>query len=145
MITTKRTQSRRGSAVLEAALVFPILISLSFGWVEFGRFFFIKHTLQSAAREGARAAVTSTSGDGNTLVTSAVSTSLTAAGIIPANYTLAIRNSTDTTNITAGTQTAGTAILIKITCSWGTVGLRPLGIMPTSKQVIGTTTMRKEG
>ncbi|MGC4033821.1 MAG: pilus assembly protein [Tepidisphaeraceae bacterium] len=43
---------RRGSAVLDAALVFPVLLSLTFGCVEFGHYFYIKHTLQGAAREG---------------------------------------------------------------------------------------------
>ena len=44
---------RRGSAVLDAALVFPILLSLTFGTVEYGHYFYWKHTLQGAAREGA--------------------------------------------------------------------------------------------
>src|ERR1700675_2516893 len=48
---------RRGSEVLEAALVFPILLALAFGTVEFGYYFYVEHNLESAAREGARAAV----------------------------------------------------------------------------------------
>ena len=45
---------RRGGAILEAALVLPILLALSFGMVEYGYYFFVKHTLQGAARDGAR-------------------------------------------------------------------------------------------
>src|SRR4051812_13398788 len=48
---------RRGNAVMEMALVLPILLALSFGTVEFGYFFYVKHTLQGAARDGARQAI----------------------------------------------------------------------------------------
>jgi Flp pilus assembly protein TadG len=134
---------RRGSAVLDAALVFPILLSLTFGCIEFGHYFYVKHTLQGAAREGARAAAMP--GSTNTDVTTAVTNSMTAAGITAANYTTKVRNSADTADITVASQTAGTAILVKVQCTWGTVGLRPLGLIGSSKQVIGMTTMRKEG
>ena len=134
---------RRGNAALDAALVFPVLMLLTFGCVEFGHYFYIKHTLQGASREGARAAATGVS---NTEVTLAVTNVMTAAGIIPAKYTTTI---TDTNNapitITSSTPVAGTAIVVKVTCSWGTVGVRPMGLMDTSKQVIGVTTMRREG
>src|SRR3954452_15667604 len=48
---------RRGSKILEAALVFPILLALAFGTVEFGYYFYTEHNLACAAREGARAGV----------------------------------------------------------------------------------------
>jgi Flp pilus assembly protein TadG len=134
---------RRGSAVMDAALVFPILISLTFGSVEFGHFFFVKHTLQGAAREGARAAITPTAT--NTDVTSTVTTAMTAAGFTSGQYTIAIRNATDTANADVSTVTAGTGVLVKVTANWGTIGLRPLGLIGTGKSVIGQTVMRKEG
>ena len=49
VMSQKNQVRRRGSAVLDAALVFPILISLTFGCIEFGDFFYVKHTLQGAA------------------------------------------------------------------------------------------------
>ncbi len=141
----RKTQSnrRRGSAVLDAALVFPIMLSLTFGCVEYGYYFFVKHTLQGAAREGARAAVTP--GSTNTDVNTAVNNAMAPTGIASNKYTITIRDSNDTTNLDVSTQTAGTAILVKVTSSWGTVGLRPLGLIGSSKQVVGLTTMRKEG
>ena len=134
---------RRGSAVLDAALVFPILLSLTFGTVEYGHFFYWKHTLQGAAREGARAAITPTAQ--NSDVTTAVTTAMTAAGIPSANYTIKIRNSTDTTDVNVASIAAGTPILVKVYATWGTVGMRPLGLIGASKQVLGMTVMRKEG
>lgn len=137
-----RRRFRRGSAVLDAALVFPVLLSLTFGCIEFGHYFYVKHTLQGAAREGARAAATGTL---NSDVTTAVGNSMGAAGI--SAYTVAIRDATDTSNITitATTPIAGTAILVKVSCNWGTVGVRPMGLIGAAKSVVGTTTMRREG
>ena len=49
---------RSGSELLELGLVaFPILLTLVFGTIEFGTYFYVEHNLQAAAREGARAGV----------------------------------------------------------------------------------------
>ena len=55
MSQTRVRRNRRGNALLDAALVLPILLSLTFGTVEYGYFFFVKHSMQGAAREGCRA------------------------------------------------------------------------------------------
>lgn len=50
-----RDQPReRGAAVVEFALVVPILLLLVMGIAEFGRVYYIQTTLSQAAREGAR-------------------------------------------------------------------------------------------
>lgn len=136
---------RRGSAVMDAALVFPVLISLTFGSIDFGYFFYVKHTLQGAAREGARASITP--GSTNSEVTTAVQQVMTAAGFVPAKYTVSIRNATDTADMNVSTATAGTGILVKVSANWGTVGTKasPVTIISTSKNVVGQTVMRKEG
>ena len=49
---------RSGTELLELGLVaFPILLTIIFGTIEFGTYFYVEHNLQAAAREGARAAV----------------------------------------------------------------------------------------
>lgn len=45
---------KKGQAVVEMALVLPVLLLLLLGTVEFGRFFGTYLSLQHAAREGAR-------------------------------------------------------------------------------------------
>ena len=58
--TNARTLLRRrsGTELLELGLVaFPILLTIIFGTIEFGTYFYVEHNLQAAAREGARAAV----------------------------------------------------------------------------------------
>lgn len=140
--TTSPYRRVRGNAVLELALTLGILLNLTFGTIEFGHFFFIRNTLQGAAREGARAAIPP--GASNSDVTTAVNNSLTAAGLNTASFTIAIRNSADTANLDVSTQTAGTPILVKVTGTWGAVGLRPLGLIDSAKAVKGTAVMRKE-
>jgi Flp pilus assembly protein TadG len=129
----------RGSAVLDAALVFPILLSLTFGTVEYGYYFYVKHTLQGAAREGARAAITPTAA--NSDVTSAVTAAMTASGLTNSGYTTTISPAS------VSGLAAGTAITVTVQCTWGTVGsgFRPLGLIGSAKLVKGITVMRKEG
>ncbi|HMT33315.1 MAG TPA: pilus assembly protein [Dermatophilaceae bacterium] len=57
------SRSRRrelGAAAVEFAIVFPLLLLIVAGIVDFGRAFFTEIQLANAAREGARAAVVST-------------------------------------------------------------------------------------
>jgi Flp pilus assembly protein TadG len=51
------TSGRRGNAVVEFALVLPILLLLVFGITEFGRAWMNVNVMSTAAREGARLAV----------------------------------------------------------------------------------------
>ena len=48
---------RHGAAVVEAAIVLPVVILLVFGFIELGYCLNSQHVLYNAARQGARAAV----------------------------------------------------------------------------------------
>lgn len=50
-----RTRDERGAALVELALVLPVLVLFVFGIVEFGRAYNARIELTSAVREGARA------------------------------------------------------------------------------------------
>jgi Flp pilus assembly protein TadG len=132
---------RPGATILEMALTLGILLMLTFGTVEFGYFFFIKNTVQGAAREGARAAITPTAS--NTDVTASVNASLQAAGLRPADFTTTVKVAGVVAN--CNTALAGQAIEVSVQSTWGTVGLRPLGLIGSTKNVLGAATMRKEG
>ncbi len=139
MIFTRRDKSlrgRRGNTVIEMALVMPILLYLAFGTVEFGYFFYVKHTMQGAAREGCRAAIPS--GAANSDVNAAVLSELTAAGLQNSGYTVT------TSPVTVSSATTGSNVTVTVSCSWGTVGLRPMKLIGTSKVVAGQMVMRKE-
>jgi Flp pilus assembly protein TadG len=138
---------RFGGATLEAALVVPfILLPLAFGTGEYGYYFFLKHTLQGAAREGARAGITPTATNAD--VTTAVTNYMTVAGLQGSGYTTAIQNTSGGTINVSG-YAAGSAIVVKVQCTWGTAGIRVLptamGGISSGKVVVGQTVMRKEG
>ena len=123
------------------ALTLGILLNLTFGTVEFGYFFFVKNTVQGAAREGARVAITPTAS--NSDVTTMVNGALQAAGLRPADFTTTVKVAGVVAN--CNTAASGQPIEVSVQATWGTVGLRPLGLIGSTKAVLGTATMRKEG
>ncbi len=132
----RRPGLRGGNAVLETALVLPVLLYLAFGTVEFGHYFFVKHTLQGAAREGARRAIVS--GAANSDVNTSVQNAMSAAGFSTSVYTVT------TSPTTISSAASGVNVSVTVSCNWGTVGVRPLGLMSTSKTVTAVAVMRKE-
>ena len=56
-----RTARARAAAVVEFAVVLPLLITILFGIIEYGWVFMVRQTLQTAAREGCRLAILQTS------------------------------------------------------------------------------------
>jgi len=48
---------RRGAALVEFAVVLPLLLLVVFGIIEFGQVAFVRHGLINAATQGARAAI----------------------------------------------------------------------------------------
>lgn len=53
--TVQRRRDERGAAVVEFALVLPVLVLFMFGIIEFGRAYNARIELTAAVREGARA------------------------------------------------------------------------------------------
>lgn len=140
----RRPLRHRGGAILEAALVLPILFTISFGMVEFGYFFFVKHTLQAAAREGARTGIVPSAT--NAKVTSTVATAMEAAGFDGIAYEVNIQHGTSDANLNVATAPAQTPVKVVVHCSWSAIhpGLRPLGLIDDGKQVQGAAVMMKE-
>jgi len=48
---------KRAAAIVEFAIVLPLLLTVLFGIIQYGWVFMVRQTLQMAAREGARVAV----------------------------------------------------------------------------------------
>lgn len=59
----RRLRRERGAAVVEFAICAVLFLGLIYGSISFGVVFWVKHTLTSAASEGARAAVSAPVGD----------------------------------------------------------------------------------
>lgn len=77
-----RLRGKRGSAVIEFALVLPILLLVLFGITEFGRALMTTNILYTASREGARLAAVSSVSD-SLSVKSRVIEVLSAANVVP--------------------------------------------------------------
>lgn len=134
---------RRGNGVLEGALVLPILLSLSMGMVEFGQYFYAKHTIQAASRDGARTSILSSVTHAQAIA--AISNTMTAANISSSKYTYTFTNaSTSATIADVGAVAKGTSIKVTVSSTVSQVSVRPLGVIPAAKAITGITTMIKE-
>ena len=141
---------RSGNAVLDLAFVLPVLLALTMGAVEYGYALFVKHALQGAAREGARAAIVN--GATAATVQQQVDAAMLVAGFPQAKYTRppvieTIHNGAITSGMTAAV--AGDGIRVTVQATWSVIGVDVLptwmgGIDP-NKVLSGATMMRKEG
>jgi Flp pilus assembly protein TadG len=138
-----RVFRHRGGSLLEAAIVLPVLLYVAFGTVEFGYYFYVKHSLDGAAREGARAGIVSGSTYAN--ITSAVSTCMAASTLSNSGYTTVVQDN-GTTVASMSSAATGDAITVTVSCSWGTVGAgyQVWNFISNSKTVVGSAVMRHE-
>ena len=60
-IRGQRSTRKRAAAIVEFAIVLPLLLTILFGIIQYGWVFMIRQTLQMAAREGCRVAILPTS------------------------------------------------------------------------------------
>src|SRR3954451_20440555 len=101
----RRPRSGRGQALVEFALVLPILLLMIFGIVDAGRLIFTYNTISNAARDGARVAIVNQSPSGTDTCDTvsatawptgcAVTSGLT-LGLAPADVSVTYRDPTDT-------------------------------------------------
>jgi len=74
MKLSRFVRNERGAALVEMALVLPIVILLFLGMIDFGRAIFLYNNLTNAARDGARLGSTQTPTINTTTITSTVET-----------------------------------------------------------------------
>ncbi len=86
----KLTKSERGSTAVEFALLLPILATLTFGMIDFGRMLWFQEVLVNATRTGARQGTLFNSGNGSTEIQGFVAQSLTNGGVPAAGLNVAV-------------------------------------------------------
>ncbi|RME40035.1 MAG: pilus assembly protein, partial [Planctomycetota bacterium] len=89
----RRNRRRRAAAVVEFAVVLPLLLTILFGIIEYGWVFMVRQTLQSAAREGCRIAVMPTVGPPYTEVIERVNQVMAPTGLT--SYTISMTHATN--------------------------------------------------
>ncbi len=136
MANLKRNYRNRGTVLIEAALILPILVLLVFGAMEYGWMFVKSGEVTNAARHGVRIGVLpdSTSAD----VTSDVASVMSAAGLA-GKYTLTI-SPADVTTLTPGQK-----LTVTITVPYSNVTLTHMPLIPVPSALKSTVTMAKEG
>ncbi len=134
--TTKRTRENpraRAAAVVEFAVVLPLLLTILFGIIEYGWVFMVRQTLQTAAREGARIAVLQTSVDPYGNVIARVAAVMAPTGL--STYSITMTHAED----------ADPVETVQVSIPYTDVSLMG-GFFPSiHANLAGTCSMRKEG
>lgn len=131
----RRASRRRGAVLLETSLVIMLLLILAFGVMEYGHFVYTRHTLEGAAHRSVREAILP--GRTDEEVAAVIAEQMGQHGYEADEYTVTVTwpaEDDPVKNVTVQVQT-----------TWGTVGIRPFGLIDADKQVIATATMRREG
>src|SRR5262245_48502921 len=134
LVGPRLNQARRGSAVVEFAVVAPLLFAIVFGLVEFGRAIMVEQALVSAAREACRVAVLA--GTSRTDVTDRATASLAAAGI--SSFTITMNPDPPSS------ATEGTPVTITIAVPFNNVTWLPAPIYLGGKNLTASSVMRRE-
>lgn len=129
----RRDKRRKGAAVVEFAVVLPLLLTVLFGIIEYGWVFMVRQTLQTAAREGCRLAVLQSSVAPYTNVLERVATVMEPSGLT-------------TYSVTMSHATAANPVeRVTITIPYNDVSLMGGFFGTHDYDLGGTCAMRKEG
>lgn len=131
--TRTRTRKARGAAVVEFAVVTPLLITILFGIMEYGHVFMVRQTMVTAAREGCRIAVLQTTTVPYTQVTDRIDELMHSAGVT--NFTVEMTHATQQNPVEA----------IRISAPMSDVSLLGGYILPQGEDMVVSCSMRKEG
>jgi Flp pilus assembly protein TadG len=129
-----RLGNRRGAAVVEFAVVSPVLVLMILGIVEFGRMSMVQQTVTTAAREGARHAVVD--GSTTTEIKASVTSFLAAGGITGAEVSLRPDLS--------GTVLHGDPVSVSVSVPFSNVSWLPVPHFLGGKVLSSTAVMRRE-
>lgn len=127
-------RQRRGAAVVEFAMVAPLMVMLTMGMMEIGRMVMVKQIMINATREGAREAVLP--GATTIGVQARVAEELAAASINGVTVTI--------TPSVLESASAGAAITISATVPAANVSWIPHPLYSFQTTLDASTTMRKE-
>ena len=137
MESLKRSGRRRGIALIEMALLLPLLLLILLGLLEYGWLFLKLQAANGATREAVRIAVRPSAT--NAQVTTRVSDMMTNAGI-PATAYSVVLTPADVAVVLPGVQ-----IEVKVLVEYDEIGLFNAPLIPTPDDLTAKTTMAKEG
>lgn len=133
LLGRKKNGKRRAAAIVEFAVVLPLLLTILFGIIEYGWVFMVRQTLQTAAREGCRLAVLQTSVAPYTNVLTRVANVMGPSGL--STYSVSMTHATP----------ADPVEVVEITIPYNDVSLMGGFFGTHAYNLGGTCSMRKEG
>ncbi len=135
--TRRRSSSprARAGAIVEFAVVLPLLLTILFGVIQYGWIFMVRQTLQSAAREGCRLAVLPTSVAPYTNVTDHIATVMAPTGLIPGDYFVTLTHAIPLNPVES----------VVISVKYSDVSLVSGFFNTSDYDLVGSCSMRKEG
>jgi Flp pilus assembly protein TadG len=133
MALLKSPRRKRGLAILEMALILPLLFLLVMGVIEYGWLFFKNQQVAAAARTACRFGITAPATTAETLAM--CDTLMTQANLGSSGYT---KTSTPCEVL------AGTFVTVTITVPYSNIKLTGFPL-PLPTNLVGATTMAKEG
>jgi Flp pilus assembly protein TadG len=137
--TARKRRTQAGTSVVEATIVFPLMLLLVFGIGEFGIAFTQWNSLTNAVREGARTGVVFRSPCDSVAVTSLVKTTVenfaSSSGIDPVNIT---------TTVSPTCQPTGTSLTVTATLPFNYIALDALAGLAPSTNLTARSVMRSE-
>lgn len=143
---------RRGGAVIEAALVLPVVLMFLFGILEYGRYVMMLQVLTNAAREGARYALIHTqpvtigavtSGNATGDVTNVVNRALAGQKLSAQNVSVYASDAQGNNLGAWTTAQAGQSVCVEITGTYPVI-LANFLQMPLTIPVVARAVMRSE-
>ena len=130
--------ARRGIALIELAIVLPLLLAITFGVMEYGWMFLKASQIANAARQGARVGARP---DANTAtVNAAIASAMTAAGIPAGAYSGGVT----LTPANPATLASGEQFKVRISVPYANIDLG-LPLIPTPTNLTSEVTMAREG
>lgn len=128
-----RSTRKRAAAIVEFAIVLPLLLTVLFGIIQYGWVFMIRQTLQMAAREGCRVAVLPTSVEPYTNVTTRIDQVMSTTGLT--TYTVTMTHAT----------LANPVETVVISVPYADASLVAGWFGSSNFNLVGSSSMRKEG
>lgn len=130
-----------GLATVEAVLILPILLILTFGMIEYSWMFLKDQNITNAARAGARVGATA---DGtNAQINAQVDSLMASYNLAGSGYTTAIRVNGVAGD--AGTAVKGSMIEVEITVPYANMQVTGMSIFPVPNTLHAKVAMKKEG
>jgi len=137
MAVRSNVGERKGIVIVEAAILFPLLLLLTLGIIEYGWMFLKAEDAASAARHGARLA--SRPDATNAEVQLGIRRLMTAAGLGNSGYAVTIRPGD------VGALAPGEPLTVEVAIPYRNIALTGSPLMPVPPDLRASVTMVKEG